>query len=106
MIEKLTDSDIVLWMSSDNKFFLKKYRFSLREVPVEKFSAICLDKQTNPSSHFVKKTICTKPTRSGRLTLLNDKLIEKEDDYRRETPIRNENDLHLALENHFGIVLR
>src|SRR5690606_34236337 len=106
LIEKLADDDFVLWMSPDNNSFFKKYRFSLLEVPVEKFSAICLDKQTNSPSYFVKNTICTRPTSSGRLTLLNDKLIEKKDNYRKGTPICNDEELRLVLKNSFGIVVR
>ena len=78
-IEKLNDLDFVLSMSSDKINFQKKYRFNLSEVLIEKFRDICLDKQTNPSSYFIKNIVCTKATSAGRLTLLNDKLIEKKD---------------------------
>lgn len=106
MISYFDDQDFVLSMSSDNVRFCKKYRFNLSQVPREKFSGICLDKQTNPSSYFVKNIICTKPTNSGRLTLLNDKLIEKKEDERIEKPIRNDDELRAALKKNFGVLIR
>jgi N-hydroxyarylamine O-acetyltransferase len=65
IIQKWSAQDFVLSMSSENSPFLDKYRFSLKEIPATEFSSICLDKQTNPSSYFVKNIICTKPTPSG-----------------------------------------
>lgn len=105
-VERLSDQNFVLSMSSDKVNFHEKYRFSLSEVPAEKFIGICLEKQTNPSSYFVKNIVCTKPTSSGRLTLLNDKLIEKKREERIEKPIRDDHDLRSALKANFGVVIK
>lgn len=92
-------------MSSDKVNFIEKYKFHLGEVPVEKFLGICLYKQTNPSSYFVKNIICTKPSSSGRVTLLNDKLVEKKDNARIEKLILNDDELKSTLKNFFRIVI-
>ena len=70
-IERFNDQDFVLSMCSDQTNFHKKYTFNLNEVQMNDFYEICLDKQTNPMSYFVKNIICTKPTNTGRLTLFN-----------------------------------
>lgn len=105
-VRRLNDGDFVLAMSSDELNFVEKYRFNLTEVPVEKFSNICLDKQTSPSSYFVNNIICTKPTGSGRITLLNDKLIEKKENERIERPIGGEHELRATLRNNFEVEIR
>jgi N-hydroxyarylamine O-acetyltransferase len=102
-IEKFNDQDFVLSMCSDKTNFYKKYIFNLKEVPINEFYEICLDKQTNPQSYFVKNTVCTKPTRSGRLTLFNNKLIEKRDTERIEKLIYNNAELSTVLRTLFGV---
>jgi N-hydroxyarylamine O-acetyltransferase len=104
-IEKVNDDDFILSMSSDQVNFLPKYRFSLREVSLEKFYDLCLDKQINPASYFVKNTVCTKATPSGRLTLMNNKLIEKKGNARIETLIYSDDKLRSELRMKFGVVI-
>lgn len=105
-VEKLNEYDFVVLMSSDNLNLQQKYRFNLIEVPVEEFTRICLDKQTSPSSYFVKNVICTKATSLGRLTIFNDKLIEKKGNERIERSIRNDAELRSELRSNFGVVIR
>jgi N-hydroxyarylamine O-acetyltransferase len=102
-IEQLKEQDFVLSMCSDQTNFHKKYLFNLKAVPIHEFHKICSDKQTNPQSYFVKNTICTKPTSSGRLTLFNNKLIEKRDTERIEQLIQNDAELRRVLKTLFGI---
>jgi N-hydroxyarylamine O-acetyltransferase len=104
-IEPLKGQDFVLSMCSDQTNFQKKYLFNLKEVPIHEFDKICSDKQTNPNSYFVKNTICTKPTSSGRLTLFNNKLIEKRDTERIEQLIHNDAELRKVLKTVFGITV-
>jgi N-hydroxyarylamine O-acetyltransferase len=102
-IERLKGQNFVLSMCSDLTNFQKKYLFNLKEVQIHEFHKICADKQTNPQSYFVKNTICTKPTSSGRLTLFNNKLIEKRDTERIEQLIHNDAELRRVLKTLFGI---
>jgi N-hydroxyarylamine O-acetyltransferase len=103
-IEKINEQDFVLSMCSDQLNFQKKYTFNLNAVKINNFNQICLDKQTNPQSYFVKNTICTKPTHSGRLTLFNDKIIEKRGTDRFEKLI-NKSELKAELKTLFGFDL-
>lgn len=105
-IEKYSDQDFLLSMSPDQKNFHKKYTFSLDEVSISKFHDICLDKQTNPMSYFVKNTVCTKPTQDGRVTLFNNKLIEKKGDQRLENLIGDNDELREVLRSRFGVLVR
>ena len=104
-VRQLNELDFILAMCSDEVSFIEKYRFGLTEVPVEKFSDICLEKQTNPSSYFVKNLVCTKPTRYGRITLLNDKLIEKKGKARIEKLIHDDHELRQVFANYFEVTV-
>jgi N-hydroxyarylamine O-acetyltransferase len=105
-IQRLNNVNFMLSMSSNKVNFQQKYTFNLTEVPIERFKDICLDKQINPGSYFVKNMVCTKPTTSGRVTLFNDKFIEKKADVRIEEPILNDDELRSKLRNTFGIVIK
>jgi N-hydroxyarylamine O-acetyltransferase len=94
-----------LMMSHDGKDFEKKYVFSLDEAALENFEAICIEKQTHLNSYFVKNTICTKATESGRVTIFNDKLIVRTLTDRVETPVLTEQQLKAHLKNYFEITV-
>lgn len=94
-----------LSMLLDTQVFQKKYIFTLNEASPENFDQICLAKQTHADSYFVKNTICTKPTLTGRVTILNNKLIESTIAGKNETPILNSNELQMHLKNHFKIAI-
>ncbi len=102
-IERYNDQNLLLSMCSDQMNFHKKYIFNLSKVQISEFHEICSDKQTNPLSYFVKNIVCTKPTDSGRLTLFNNKLIEKRGIERIEKLVNNDAELKTALETLFGI---
>jgi N-hydroxyarylamine O-acetyltransferase len=89
-------------MSNENSF-QAKYVFSLEQVNASDFDAICTDKQINPSSYFVKNTVCTKPTAFGRVTLFNDKLIEKKMGEKMEKTIYSDLERRTALKKYFAI---
>ncbi|MDJ1497358.1 arylamine N-acetyltransferase [Cytophagaceae bacterium DM2B3-1] len=104
-IEKYNDENFLLSMSPNGIKFQKKYIFNLMHVTPDAFEEICLYKQTNPESYFVKNTICTKPTKTGRVTIFNNKLIEKTTSRRFEDTITDENHLKKLLRTKFGIEL-
>ncbi len=76
-INKFNKSEYLLSMSPDGVDYQKRYTFNLEVVTAEDFNSICFDKQTNPNSYFVKNLICTKPTEAGRVSIFNNRLIEK-----------------------------
>lgn len=97
------DGEYSLYMSDDQIHFQKKYTFSPDETPIELFRKPCYEKQVNPDSHFVINTICTLPTESGRITIYNDKFTETVGSEKKQTIIKDDNELRSILLNRFGI---
>jgi N-hydroxyarylamine O-acetyltransferase len=104
-IESLDEQNFLLSMCSDHQNFNRKYTFNLSEVQTNEFYDLCLDKQTNPLSYFVKNTVCTKPTSFGRLTVFNNRLIEKRGNDKIEKLINNDDELREILKVQFNIKL-
>ncbi|HEY0768817.1 MAG TPA: arylamine N-acetyltransferase, partial [Sphingobacteriaceae bacterium] len=99
-------NEYLLLMSTDGLSFSRRYSFSLDLVNETDFDTICLDKQTNQNSYFVKNVVCTRPTETGRLTIFNDKLVERNGGLRKETRLESHEDLTRCLKDKFGIVIR
>ncbi len=98
-------TEFCILMSPDQVHFHKKYTFTLDETPVSSFEGPCLDKQVNPDSHFVKNTICTMLTDTGRITVYNDKFTETIGDQKIQKIIADDNDLRSILMMRFGVHL-
>lgn len=105
-IDELTQQEYLVSMSSDGIDYSRRYIFSLNAIKINDFDSICLDKQINPNSYFVKNLICTKPTDTGRLTIFNDKFIEKKDKLKTETPIQDKESLKIYLKDKFQICIK
>jgi N-hydroxyarylamine O-acetyltransferase len=105
-IDEWNENEYVLSMSVDGKSFSRRYTFSLDPVDIEDFALICLDKQTNPNSYFVKNVVCTKPTDTGRITIFNNKLVEKSGGLKIENNIESEEHLTKYLQDNFGVKVR
>ncbi len=104
-IEGIDEFRYLLSMAKDDQSFEKKYVFDLRPVKPEDFHTICMDKQINPDSYFVKNLVCTKPTETGRVTIFNKNLIETRGAERLVTKIDNDTQLKSLLQQRFDIVL-
>jgi N-hydroxyarylamine O-acetyltransferase len=105
-IENWNKNKYLISMSPDGVDFSRRYVFSLDLVKVDDFTSICLDKQINPNSYFVKNVICTKPTNTGRFTIFNEKIIERKGSSKIEFPIENEDILIRFLKEKFQIELK
>jgi N-hydroxyarylamine O-acetyltransferase len=106
MVEKIAVNEYVLLMSSDKAHFCRKYTFSTQAQLVSDFSSLCQDKQTNPNSYFVKNKVCTKPTRTGRITLFNQKLIHKAGEQKLESLLENEEQFTEILSKQFDLIIQ
>ena len=82
-----------------------QYQFTLQPRQLQEFQARCVYQQTSPQSHFTRQRICTLPTREGRITLSDLKLIETIQGVRRERLLRNEEEWRRVLGEDFGIKL-
>jgi N-hydroxyarylamine O-acetyltransferase len=104
-IEQYSPSEYVLLMSANQVEFSRKYTFSLQSQSVANFAELCWEKQSNPTSYFVQNKVCTKPTKAGRITLFNEKLIEKKGEKKTEYFIEDEKQVRKVLKSQFNIVL-
>lgn len=104
-IEKLNALEYLLLMSPDGLAYQKRYMFSLDVVKDADFNGICFNKQTSPDSYFVKNLVCTKPTPTGRTTIFNNKLTEKNGHFKIDTLIQGNDHLRSCLKEKFGIVI-
>src|SRR5579864_3075113 len=82
-----------------------QFRFTLTPRRLCDFEARCQFQQTSPDSHFTRQRICTLPTRDGRITLADLKLIRTTQDGREERMLQNEDEWRAVLEEHFGVRL-
>ncbi len=104
-VEKMAVNEYVLLMSSGKAPFCRKYTFSTQAKVVSDFVPLCQDKQTNPNSYFVKNKVCTKPTRTGRITLFNQKLIHKAGEQKLESFLKDEEQFTEILKNEFNLII-
>jgi N-hydroxyarylamine O-acetyltransferase len=80
------------------------YRFTLQPHELSDFIPMCHYQQTSPESHFTQKRVCSLATRSGRITLSDQRLITTIDGERTERLLTAE-EYHTVLAEQFGIVL-
>jgi len=103
-IEQIDTDNFILFAKRKNKtLFEKKYCFSLFPRSIEEFAEQNEFKQTSPDSHFVKNTICTLATPTGRKTILNDNFKVRNGDYLQEQKIEDRNALIELLNETFNI---
>jgi N-hydroxyarylamine O-acetyltransferase len=80
------------------------YRFRVQPHALRDFAAMCHYHQTSPDSHFTQLRVCTLPTRSGRITLSDQRLITTRNGERTERVLTDQ-DYQAVLGSAFGIVL-
>jgi N-hydroxyarylamine O-acetyltransferase len=83
----------------------RQYSFTLRPRHLEEFAAMCRYHQTSPESPFTRKSICSRATPDGRITLADKKLIVARNGSKEERVLQSEQEWHAALQQHFGVVL-
>jgi len=89
----------------DRKKWHPSYRFTLQPHELSDFTEMCEYQQTSPESHFTQQRICTIATRSGRITLSDQRLITTIDGERQERLLTGQEEYRAALAEHFGVVL-
>jgi N-hydroxyarylamine O-acetyltransferase len=83
-----------------------QYRLETRPRTLDDFAATCWFQQTNPDSHFTRKTVCTLLTATGRVTISDRTLIvTTTGGERTETALDTGTALLSAYREHFGIGL-
>ncbi|MEU4623705.1 arylamine N-acetyltransferase [Actinoplanes sp. NPDC023801] len=82
-----------------------QYRLETRARDLDDFTATCWYQQTNPRSHFTRKTVCTILTGAGRVTVSDRTLIVTAGGGRTETTLDTDEELFAAYRDHFGVQL-
>jgi len=83
----------------------KQYSFSLQPRRLEEFAGMCDYHQTSPESPFTQKSVCSRATMDGRVTVADMKLIVTRNGVKTETSLTSEGERDEALQKHFGIRL-
>ncbi len=79
------------------------YKFELIAQPIEAFERMSNYHQTNCESTFTQKSVCTRLTEQGRVTLSNGKLIRNEQGERVEIPVNKESQIRHVLSSEFDL---
>ncbi len=79
------------------------YRFTLVPRRIEDFMDMCRYHQTSPDSHFTRNRICSRATRTGRITLTDTALKVTEGGEQKTRPVTSEEEWFRLLERHFAI---
>ena len=91
---------VAKWNTSKQDFKID-YIFTLTPRALPDFFGMNEFHQTSPESHFARSLICTMPTPEGRVTLINNKLIRKENGKRLIKIIQSEDQRDYLLEKYF-----
>ncbi len=90
-------------MEPDGKW-KRQYSFVQQSRCLHDFAGMCHYHQTSPESSFTRKSICTRATNDGRITLADMKLIVTNNGRQTETLLASEQERNDALREYFGIV--
>ncbi len=103
-LEKNTGGCIV-WQRNYDGTWNRQYFFDLvpRNFPSD-YEAACAFHQRSPDSHFTQRSIVSRATENGRISLEMDRLIVTESGVRQERAISSE-EWPVLLREQFGIVL-
>ena len=82
-----------------------QYIFSLTPRRRDEFNPMCRYHQTSPASHFTQKSVCSRLTHAGRITVSNGRFIVTTDGKRQETIVTDEAVYRRRLKKSFGIEL-
>ena len=82
-----------------------QYVFSLIPRQLSEYEATCHYQQTSPASTFTQKSVCSRATPDGRITLSNGRLITTTDGRRTEHNVASVAEYRSLLRTHFGFDL-
>jgi N-hydroxyarylamine O-acetyltransferase len=104
---RVVDDGNFLWMqrADRERVWTPQYLFTLTPRRLSDFADMCLYHQTSPESPFTRKSVCSKATPEGRITVAERKLIFTSREEKREHVLASESEWREALKEHFGVVL-
>jgi N-hydroxyarylamine O-acetyltransferase len=104
-LENIPDGSIV-WQRNYNGSWVRQYFFDLQphRFPQE-YESACLYHQTSPNSTFTHKSIISRATEDGRVSLEDGRVIITKNGQRTESSIANDDEYRGLLKAHFDIEL-
>lgn len=100
MVDGKSYLGVAKWNHSKQDFKID-YLFTTEPRALEEFKGMNEYHQTSPESHFRRSLICTLPTREGRISLINNKLVRTENGKRQVRIIHGEDERDAVLEQYF-----
>ena len=97
------DGGGLLLLREEEQGWQRQYLFTLEPWPLSAFEGGCRYHQTSPNSSFTQKTVISRATQTGRITLSERRLIVTSDGKRSETDLGDDVSVSRALAEHFGI---
>ncbi len=95
----------LLWQKNYDGTWEQQYRFTLQPRAFSEFEEMCVYHQTSPDSPFTRKSIITRATPRGRVSLDDTRLIVTNDGERQVREIPDSEIYAALLLEHFGVVL-
>jgi N-hydroxyarylamine O-acetyltransferase len=87
------------------KQFVPEYIFTLTPYMMEDFADMNHDQQINPKSHFVRTLMCSIPTEAGRISIVNNRVIETVNGIKSVRHIKDDRQRLQLLKKYFDINL-
>lgn len=100
-----TETGWLLQEKRPNQAWAPQYQVANTPRQLADFEDACRFMQVSPESIFTQKTICSRATPEGRVTLANDRLIQTQQGTRKQRAIATPTDYRHTLATHFGITL-
>ena len=93
------------WNEGRN-MYVPQYIFSLASHPLNDFADRNYYQQTDPNSHFTKNLLCSLPTDTGRISMINNRMIYTEHHEKHEEAIKDEIHRQELLSRYFNIEMK
>jgi len=90
---------------ADPEHWKRQYSFTLVPRQLGDFAGMCQYHQTSPQSSFTQKSICSRATSDGRITVADRKLIVTWNGKKEESALDSDQQWREALKKYFEIVL-
>jgi len=106
-LEQTPDPDgYITWQKNYDATWERQYFFDLqpRNFPAD-YESACLYHQTSPNSSFTRRSIISRATSDGRVSLEDRWLILTKHGQRTEQPVTSEEEYQMLLKEHFRVVL-
>jgi N-hydroxyarylamine O-acetyltransferase len=83
----------------------RQYAFTLTPRSLDDFSGMCHYHQSSPESPFTRKSVCTRATPQGRITVADRRLIFTRNGIREERLLASDEERREVLKQYFEIVI-